>query len=137
MSSAIQSVRTDSPIVFTAKLLAAAPIVAVAEELNRQVGDLARIAPASDATTALTIYRDKLNAALKRAHDLDLFVTADVAALILRRSVSGVTYLCRTGAINAKKVGGTWQIDRVDLERFRQEHDEVQTAPVTTPARAD
>lgn len=114
------------------KLLAAAPIVAVSEELTRHVGELARLAPTSDATTALTLYRDKLAAALMRARDLELFVTAEVAALVLGRSISGITYLCRAGALKAKKVGGTWQIDRLDLERLRGDA----TAPYAAGALA-
>lgn len=104
------------------KLLAAAPIVAVSEELSRHVSDLARLAPASDATTALTLYRDKLAAALQRARELELFISAEAAALILGKSISAITYLCRTGALKSKKVGGTWQIDRVDLERLRTDY---------------
>ena len=107
------------------RLLAAAPILAVSEELDRQVGELRRVAPSSDATSALTLYRDKLAAALQRARQIDLFVTTDIAATILGRSASDVTYLCRTGALKAKKVGGVWMIDRVDLEQYR-----------ATPARA-
>ena len=101
------------------RLLAAAPILAVSEELERQVGELRRVAPSSDATSALALYRDKLAAALQRARQIDLFVTTDVAATILGRSASDVTYLCRTGAIRAKKVGGVWMIDRLDLEQRR------------------
>ena len=112
------------------RLLAAAPIVAVCEELNRHVSDLARLAPTSDATTALTLYRDKLDAALARARQLELFVSAEVASVILGKSVSMVTYLCRTAALKAKKVGGTWQIDRLDLERLRADE-------MKPPARAD
>lgn len=118
------------------KLLAAAPIVAVSEELSRHVGDLARLAPTSDATAALTLYRDKLAAALNRARELELFVSADVASLVLGKTVSGVTYLCRTGALKAKKVGGTWQIDRLDLERLRGVDDALQTTGTAAP-RAD
>ena len=123
-------------LVTAPKLLAAAPIVAVSEELTRHVGDLARLAPTSDATTALTLYRDKLAAALKRARELELFVSADVASLMLGKSISGVTYLCRTGAIKAKKVGGTWQIDRLDLERLRSDQAMTQ-ATGTRAERAD
>jgi hypothetical protein len=112
------------------RLLAAAPIVAVCEELNRHVGDLARLAPTSDATTALTLYRDKFDAALARARQLELFVSAEVASVILGKSVSMVTYLCRTSALKAKKVGGTWQIDRLDLERLRADDSKP-------PSRAD
>jgi hypothetical protein len=101
------------------RLLAAAPILAVSEELERQVGELRRVAPSSDATSALALYRDKLAAALQRARQIDLFVTTDIAATILGRSASDVTYLCRTGAIKAKKVGGVWMIDRLDLEQHR------------------
>lgn len=104
------------------KLLAAAPIVALSEELTRHVSDLSRLAPASDATTALTLYRDKLAAAVQRARELELFLSAEAAALILGKSISAITYLCRTGALKAKKVGGTWQIDRVDLERLRDDY---------------
>jgi hypothetical protein len=103
----------------TPRLLAAAPILAVSEELDRQVGELLRVAPSSDATSALTLYRDKLSAALQRARQIDLFVTTDVAATILGRSASDVTYLCRTGALKARKVGGVWMIDRLDLEGHR------------------
>lgn len=103
------------------KLLAAAPIIAVSQELDRHVNDLRRLAPASDATTALTLYRDKLTTAIQRACQLELFVSAEHAALVLGKSVSMVTYLCRTGALQAKKVGGTWQIDRLHLERMQRE----------------
>lgn len=101
------------------RLLAAAPIIAVTDELDRHVNDLHRLAPASDATVALTLYRDKLMVAIQRARQLELFVSADQAATVLGKSVSMVTYLCRTGALNAKKVGGTWHIDRMDMERLR------------------
>jgi hypothetical protein len=101
------------------KLLAAAPIIALSHELDRHVSDLRRLAPTSDATNALTIYRDKLTLAIQRARQLELFVSADQAAMVLGRSASMITYLCRTGALKAKKVGGTWQIDRLDLERLR------------------
>jgi hypothetical protein len=103
----------------TPKLLAAAPIVAIHQELARHVEDLRRLAPASDATTALTLYRDKLSAAIERAHKLELFVSAEQASAVLGKSVSMITYLCRTGAIKAKKVGGTWQIDRLELEQLQ------------------
>jgi len=106
--------RTDRP-----KLLAAAPIIAVYQELDQHVRDLMQLAPASDATTALTLYRDKLSTALRYARDLELFVSAEQAALVLGKSVSMVTYLCRTGALKAKKVGGAWQIDRLAMERIR------------------
>ena len=66
----------------------------------------------------------------------ELFVSADVASLVLGKTVSGVTYLCRTGALKAKKVGGTWQIDRLDLERLRGVDDALQTAGTAAP-RAD
>jgi len=112
------------------RLLAAAPIVAVSEELSRHVDDLTRLAPKSDATTALTLYRDKLRTALHRARTLELFVSAEVASVILCKSVSMVTHLCRAGSIKAKKVGGTWQIDRLDLERMR-------TAASPSSPRAD
>jgi hypothetical protein len=105
------------------RLLAAAPIVAVSEELNRHVGELTRLAPASDATTALTLYRDRLANALAQARNIELFVPVDVAANMLGKSPSGITYLCRAGALKAKKVGGVWQIDRVDLERVRSTED--------------
>jgi hypothetical protein len=119
MASPRLSVDATSQVAALPKLLAAAPIVAVSDELARHVSDLSRLAPASDATTALTLYRDKLAAALQRARELELFVSAEVAAVVLGKSISGVTYLCRTGALKAKKVGGVWQIDRVDLERLR------------------
>ena len=101
------------------RLLAAAPIMAVSDELARHVSDLARLAPSSDATIALTLYRDKLQSALMRARELDLFISAEAASVVLGKSISMVTHLCRTGALSAKKVGGTWQIDRVALERMR------------------
>ena len=101
------------------RLLAAAPILSVSEELDRHVEDLRRLAPASDATTALTLYRDKLTIAIQRALKLELFVSAEEAAVVLGKSVSMITYLCRTGALKAKKIGGTWEIDRLDMERLR------------------
>ena len=101
------------------RLLAAAPIISVSDELDRHVEDLRRLAPASDATTALTLYRDKLTVAIQRARRLELFVCAEEASVILGKSVSMITYLCRTGALKAKKVGGTWEIDRLDMERLR------------------
>ena len=101
-------------------LLAAAPIVAVRDELERQVSDLRRLAPTSDATTALAEYLGKLVQAVEDARDLELFITADAAAVILGKSPSMVTYLCRTGALQAKKVGGTWQILRKDLEAMQR-----------------
>jgi hypothetical protein len=119
-----------------ARLLAAAPIVAVSEELNRHVSDLTRLAPTSDATTALTLYRDKLQAALIRARQLDLFISAEAASVVLGKSTSMVTHLCRTGALAAKKVGGTWQIDRVALERMRP-HRPLASAGNTIAQRAD
>lgn len=119
MHSTAYSVARLVPADTHTRLLAAAPILAVSEELTRHVSDLARLAPTSDATTALTLYRDKLQAALMRARQLDLFISAEAASLVLGKSVSMVTHLCRTGAITAKKVGGTWQIDRVALELTR------------------
>ena len=119
MGAPTQLADVVGPVVDRPRLLAAGPLVALSDELCRHVADLARLAPTSDATTALTLYRDKLASALQRARELDLFVTADVASVILGKSVSMVTYLCRTGALRAKKVGGTWEIDRIDLERFR------------------
>lgn len=101
------------------RLLAAAPIISVSDELDRHVEDLRRLAPASDATTALTLYRDKLTVAIQRARKLELFVSAEDASVVLGKSVSMITYLCRTGALMAKKVGGTWEIDRLDMERMR------------------
>jgi hypothetical protein len=113
------AVGSSAPTSTQARLLAAAPILAVSEELTKHVSDLARLAPTSDATTALTLYRDKLQAALNRARQLDLFVSAEVASVVLGKSVSMVTHLCRTGALSSKKVGGTWQIDRLALEQLR------------------
>lgn len=101
------------------RLLAAAPIISVSDELDRHVEDLRRLAPASDATTALSLYRDKLTVAIQRARKLELFVSAEEASVVLGKSVSMITYLCRTGALKAKKVGGTWEIDRLDMERMR------------------
>jgi hypothetical protein len=105
------------------KLLAAAPIIAVSQDLERHVADLRRLAPTSDATTALSLYQDKLKVAIQRACQLDLFISAEQAAVILGRSVSMITYLCRNGALRAKKVGGVWQIDRLDLERMRRDEE--------------
>jgi hypothetical protein len=110
------SIAADAP-----RLLAAAPIISVSDELDRHVEDLRRLAPASDATTALTLYRDKLTLAIQRARQLELFVSAEQASVVLGKSVSMITYLCRAGALRAKKVGGTWQIDRLDLERMRNQ----------------
>lgn len=81
------------------RLLPAAPIVAVSEKLNRHVGELTRLAPASDATTALTLYRDRVANALAQARNIELFVPVDVAANMLGKSPSGITYLCRAGAL--------------------------------------
>ena len=50
-----------------------------------------------------------------------LFVSAEVASVVLGKSVSMVTHLCRTGALSSKKVGGTWQIDRLALEQLRMD----------------
>lgn len=102
------------------RLFAAAPILAVCTELEQHVDDLRRLAPASDATTALTLYRDKLSAALSSAREIELFISADQAAVILGKSVSMVTYLCRNGSLQAKKIGGMWQIYREDLERIQR-----------------
>lgn len=113
MGTTTHAAQRGTEVVVRSRLLAAAPIVAVSDELDRHVADLARLAPTSDATTALTLYRDKLAAALRRARELDLFVSADVASVILGKSASMVQHLCRSGALRAKKVGGTWQIDRV------------------------
>lgn len=118
-NQATYAVSRAAPVENHARLLAAAPIVAVSEELTRHVSDLTRLAPTSDATTALTLYRDKLQAALIRARQLDLFISAEAASVVLGKSTSMVTHLCRTGALAAKKVGGTWQIDRVALEGMR------------------
>ena len=127
MGATTQLADTVGAVVDRPRLLAAAPLVALSDELSRHVADLARLAPTSDATTALTLYRDKLASALQRARELDLFVTADVASVILGKSVSMVTYLCRSGALRAKKVGGTWEIDRIDLERFRADSPRAST----------
>ena len=135
MSTNVHQARATPETTSRPRLLAAAPIVAVSEELERHVGELRRLAPASDATTALTLYRDKLVAALVRARNVELFVAVDVAAAILGKSASGVTYLCRTGALKAKKVGGVWQIDRVDLERLRS--DDAVSSTIQPPGRAD
>jgi hypothetical protein len=118
-----QSVRTAIPAERKAdipRLFAAAPILAVCTELEQHVDDLRRLAPASDATTALTLYRDKLSAALSSAREIELFISADQAAVILGKSVSMVTYLCRNGSLQAKKIGGMWQIYREDLERIQR-----------------
>lgn len=136
MNSAAFATTRSVPVDTQTRLLAAAPILAVAEELTRHVSDLARLAPTSDATTALTLYRDKLQAALMRARQLDLFISAEAASIVLGKSVSMVTHLCRTGALRAKKVGGTWQIDRVALERIRPRRT-VGAGPATVMPRAD
>jgi uncharacterized SAM-dependent methyltransferase len=70
-----------------------------------------------------------------RARNVELFIPVDVAATILRKSASGITYLCRSGALKAKKVGGVWQIDRVDLERLRS--DSAVTPAIQPVRRAD
>lgn len=136
MNLAALSTTRSVPVDTQTRLLAAAPILAVSEELTRHVSDLARLAPTSDATTALTLYRDKLQAALMRARQLDLFISAEAASIVLGKSASMVTHLCRTGALSAKKVGGTWQIDRVALERIRPRRT-MGGAPTTVMPRAD
>ena len=135
MRATINAAQATTAPIGRPRLLAAAPIVAVSEELDRHVGELRRLAPTSDATTALTLYRDKLAAALVRAKNVELFVAVDAAAAILGKSPSGITYLCRTGALKAKKVGGVWQIDRVDLERVRD--DSVVTPAIQSVGRGD
>jgi len=67
------------------KLLAAAPILAVSQELGKHVRELRLLTPASDATTALALYRDKLTAAIRRAYQIELFVSAEQTALVLGR----------------------------------------------------
>lgn len=119
------------------RLLAAAPIISVSDELDRHVEDLRRLAPASDATTALTLYRDKLTVAIQRARQLELFVSAEEASVILGKSVSMITYLCRTGALKAKKVGGTWEIDRLDMERLKASGSEEKSVGGSRDARPD
>ena len=114
--------RTDEEVAGEAapNLLAAAPIIAVQEEMERHVSDLRRLAPTSDATTALALYLGKLARAMEDARNLELFITVDAAAVILGKSPSMVTYLCRTGALKAKKIGGTWQILRKELEAMQR-----------------
>ena len=119
------------------RLLAAAPIISVSDELDRHVEDLRRLAPASDATTALTLYRDKLTVAIQRARQLELFVSAEEASVIIGKSASMITYLCRTGALKAKKVGGTWEIDRLDMERLRASGSEENSVGGSRDARPD
>jgi hypothetical protein len=92
----------------------------VRDELERHVSDLRRLAPTSDATSALAMYLGKLVQAMEDARDLELFIPVDAAGVILGKSPSMVTYLCRTGALQAKKVGGTWQILRKDLEAMQR-----------------
>lgn len=116
----LRSTTAAEPKAEIPRLLAAAPILAVCTELERHVDDLRRLAPASDATTALTLYHDKLSAALSSAREIELFIPADRAAVILGKSVSMVTYLCRNGSLQAKKIGGMWQIYREDLERIQR-----------------
>jgi len=116
----VRSTIAAEPKADVPRLLAAAPILAVCSELEQHVDDLRRLAPASDATTALTLYRDKLSAALGSAREIELFISADQAALILGKSVSMVTYLCRNGSLQAKKIGGMWQIYREHLERIQR-----------------
>lgn len=116
----VRSTIASEPKADVPRLLAAAPILAVCTELEQHVDDLRRLAPASDATTALSLYRDKLSAALSSAREIELFISADQAAVILGKSVSMVTYLCRNGSLQAKKIGGMWQIYREDLERIQR-----------------
>jgi hypothetical protein len=98
-------------------ILSAAPILEVAGELGRQLRDLRRLAPSSDATAALGRYQALLADAIQRASTMHLAINTDDAALLLGRSVSSVARRCRTGAIAARKVGGVWVIDREELER--------------------
>lgn len=116
----VRSTNAAEPKADTPRLLAAAPILAVCIELEQHVDDLRRLAPASDATAALSLYRDKLSAALSSAREIEMFISADQAAVILGKSVSMVTYLCRNGSLQAKKIGGMWQIYREDLERIQR-----------------
>jgi hypothetical protein len=77
------------------------------------------VAPRSDATTALSVLRDRLSGAVDQAQRLDVFVRVRTAAAVLDKSESMVTYLCRKGALRARRIGGSWMIDRADLERLR------------------
>jgi hypothetical protein len=98
-------------------ILSAAPILEVADELGRQLRDLKRVAPGSDATAALGRYQALLADAIERASTMRLAINTDDAARVLGRSASSVARRCRTGAIAARKVGGVWAIDREELER--------------------
>jgi hypothetical protein len=98
-------------------ILSAAPILEVADDLARQLQDLRRVAPSSDATAALGRYQALLADAIQRASTMRLAINTDDAALLLGRSVSSVARRCRTGAIAARKVGGVWVIDREEFER--------------------
>ncbi len=94
--------------------------MSVRDELEQHVGQLRRLAPTSDATAALGLYLEKLARALEDATDIELFIPTETAALILGKTPSMVTYLCRTGALPAEKIGGTWQINRKGLEAKRR-----------------
>jgi hypothetical protein len=72
---------------------------AVLNELHQHGGNLLRLAPASDAAAALAIYRDKLDTAVTRAEQLELYIITEAASVVLGKSVSMVTYLCRTRAL--------------------------------------
>jgi hypothetical protein len=98
-------------------ILSAEPILEVAGELGRQLRDLRRVAPSSDATAALGRYQTLLAEAIQRASIMRLAINTDDAARLLGRSVSSVARRCRTGAIAARKVGGAWMIDREELDR--------------------
>jgi hypothetical protein len=108
----VPSARSSHPSVFSA-----APIRELADELERQLRDLRRVAPGSDATAALARYQTLLADAIERASTVRLVISTDDAAQLLGRSVSSVARQCRTGAITARKVGGVWVIDREELER--------------------
>src|SRR4051812_30931062 len=83
----------ESPGEAAPHLLAAAPIIAVQEEMERHVSDLRRLGPTSDAATELALYLGRLVKALEDARNLELFIPVEAAAVILGKSPSMVTCL--------------------------------------------
>lgn len=84
-------------------------------DLRNHIRVVSEVTPSSDVRNALALYEGKFAAALERAMRIQRYVSSGIAAEILDKSVSEVTYLCRTGAIAAKKVGNKWTVDLHDL----------------------
>lgn len=103
------------------QLLAAAPLLELLAELDVHLKALRELAPEGDLVRAVTAIRQRLADRIERAQDLSLFVSVATAALILGRTTSAVTYLCRRGLLHARKRGASWEIGRAELEAYRSQ----------------